>query len=332
MAPAVSGEPRIDFVTGMARSGTTWLARALGTHPDVAVFGESSFFGRLYVPPRPDGLYGAAELERVRAIQRGQEWRATTGDASACLRSTPPERWPALVDGAFDGLAPPVAPAAAFQALAAAVARAEGASRVVEKTPHHVHWLHRLAVAFPDARFVLLIREPYGFMLSFGHLGDRIESRQQRALDRLWRHPLIAALAWRGYAGSIERARRRYPERTLFVDRQELRQRPAETLARVQAFLELEPHALASDDAGRNSSFPSGTRAGLREQDVSWMSLVAGRTMRRSGYRPEQVPLRPLPIALSFVTLLFSLAYAAVQLPRMVPGSFRDYLSGWLGR
>jgi len=61
---------RVDFLLGMARSGTTWLGRTLAEHPEVAVFGESSFFGRLYVPPGPDGMYGDRELARVRAIQR----------------------------------------------------------------------------------------------------------------------------------------------------------------------------------------------------------------------------------------------------------------------
>ena len=61
------------------------------------------------------------------------------------------------------------------------------------------------------------------------------------------------------------------------------------------------------------------------------MNLVAGRVMRRHGYRRERVPMRPLPILASFVTLPVCVAAAAAEVPWMVPGSLRSYLAGWLG-
>ncbi len=322
---------RVDFIVGTARSGTTWLGRALASHPDVAVFGESSFFGRLYVEPQPDGTYGDAELERLRRIQREQEWRRTTGDASSCLRNTRSEDYAALVDAAFRDVQAPLDPAGAFRTLAGAIARSEGKPRALEKTPHHVHWLERPATSFPDARFVLLTRDPYGFMLSLKHLGDRIERRSRRALDRPWRHPLISALAWRSYMRSAERALERYGDRILVVDHRDLRQRPGEVLAAVQAFLDLEVRELVPGMLGRNSSFRVGPRPAPGAADVFWMNLVAGRVMRRHGYRRERVPMRPLPILASFVTLPVCVAAAAAEVPWMVPGSLRSYLAGWLG-
>jgi hypothetical protein len=327
----VNAEVKIDFIAGMARSGTTWLGRTLAAHPDVAVFGESSFFGRLYVPPRADGRYGAEELERVRAIQREQEWSATTGDASGCLMRTRAADYAALVDASFRGMQAPVTPAEAFRSLASAIAESEGKPRALEKTPHHVHWLERIAASVPDARFVLLTRDPYGFMLSLEHLGDRIDDRRRRTLDRAWRHPLLAALAWRGYMLSVERAVERYGDRILVVDSRELRRRPNELLVSVQSFLGLEVHDLAHA-AGENSSFGAGGRPGLGGQDVLWMNLVAGRVMRRNGYPVARVPVRPGRVLISLLTLPLSLAYVSVALPRRVPGSFRSYLAGWLGR
>jgi hypothetical protein len=322
---------RVDFIAGMPRSGTTWLGRALASHPDVAVFGETSFFGRLYVEPRPDGTYGASDLARVRSIQRQQEWCATTGDESTCLRNSRPEDYAALVDAAFGELRAPVTPGEAFSKLAGAVTRSEDKPRAAEKTPHHVHWLPRIAAAFPDARFVLLTRDPYGFMLSLEHLGSRIESPLRRVLDRPWRHPLIAALAWRCYMLSVERARTRFADRILVVDHEDVRERPGELLEAVQSFLGVEVRELATNAQGRNSSFLGRTRPVPRGQDAFWLNLVARGVMRRNGYRPEPTRLRPLPILVSVVTLPFCLAFAAVGLPRRVPGSFRSYLAGWLG-
>ena len=322
----------IDFIVGMARSGTTWLGRALGAHPDAAVFGESSFFGRLYVPPRAGGAYGEEELERVRMIQREQEWSTTTGDESGCLRNTPSAEYAALVDAAFHELRAPASPAETFSSLARAIARSEGKARVIEKTPHHVHWLSRIAASFPDAKFVIVKRDPYGFMLSLQHLGDRLATRRRRALDRPWRHPLLAAFAWRGYMLSVESAVERYGDRVLVVDSRELRQRPTETLANIQSFLGLEVHDLAPGALGENSSFGEGRRPRLGSPDLFWLNLVAGSVMRRNGYEAERNPLQPLQVLGSFLWLPVSAAYVAVALPRRVPGSFRSYLARWLGR
>lgn len=326
-APAVG----IDFIVGMARSGTTSLGRTLATHPDIAVFGESSFFGRLYVPPRPDGTYGNDEMKRVTAIQREQDWRATTGDESGCLKNTATEDYAALVDAALGELQAPVSPADAFRSLASAIARTEGKPRVLEKTPHHVHWLDRIASNFPDSRFVLLTRDPYGFMLSLRHLGDRIEGRYRRAFDRPLRHPLLCALAWRGYMLSIERALERCGDRVLVIDSSVLRQRPGELLASIQSFLGVALHELAPALA-ENSSFRNGQRPALGAQDVFWMNVVAGRIMRRNGYRIERIPRRTARILVSLLTVPISLAFVVFGLRRSVPGSYRDYLWRWLGR
>jgi hypothetical protein len=321
---------RVDFIVGMARSGTTWLGRTLSAHPELAVFGESSFFGRLYVRPRPDGTYGNEELKRVAAIQREQDWCATTGDESGCLTNTRTEDYPALIDSALGGLQAPVSPADAFRSLASAIALSEGKPRVVEKTPHHVHWLDRIAASFPEARIVLVTRGPYGFMLSLRHLGDRIERRHRRALDRPFRHPLLCALAWRGYMLSVERALERYRDRILLVDSNSLRERPGDALALIQSFLGVELHELAPALA-ENSSFRDGRRPALEGQDVFWMNVVAGRVMSRHGYARERVPLRPARILSSLLMVPVSLAFVVFGLRRQVPGSFRAYLWRWLG-
>lgn len=322
---------RLDFIVGMARSGTTWLGKTLAEHPDVAVFGETSFWGRLFVPPRPDGTYGPRELARVADIQRRQEWTATTGDRTGCLRNTPPEDYAALVDAAFADMRAPITPAEAFRRIACAVARSEQTAHVIEKTPHHVHWLPRLAVAFPQARFVILVRDPYEFMLSFLHLGDRLPSATERWADRSWRHPLIASVAWRAYMLSAERALRDVPSRTLLLETRELLAQPQDALDRVQGFLGLEPHDLTADPLRRNSSFAGTAKPRLTAGDVFWMNTVAGGLVRRHGLDRRPVGFHPLAVGRTFLTLPFSAAVTAVRLPRMVQGSLPDYLARWAG-
>jgi omega-hydroxy-beta-dihydromenaquinone-9 sulfotransferase len=321
-------EPPLDFIVGMPRSGSTWLGRALGRHPDVAVFGETCFYGRLYVPPRADGLYGAEELEKVRRIQRERDWETTTSDPDGGEPPWRPGEFAELVDAALAGLRPPVAPQDVLAAIASAVAARESKPRVVEKTPQHVHWLPRVAAGFPAARFVITLRDPYEYMASYQRLGRRVDGRVKRILDRSWRHPLIAALFWRSYSTSVQRALARYPDRTALVRTEELRDRPVEVLAAVQSFLGL-PQADLSAVEGLNTSFREGEPRAVRGTDVLWMNLVAGQAMRRSGYEPRRQKAGILTTAVSVVTAPLSLAATAVRIPSMVSGPFVGYLRRW---
>ena len=328
MAPTA---PRLDFVLGLPRSGSTWLGRALGRHPEVAVFGETCFFGRLYVEPTEDGLYGADELERVRRIQRARDWETTTTDRTAWEPPWEPGEYAELVDAAIAGLEAPVAPHDVLLAIATAVAARGSKPRAIEKTPQHVHWLPRLAASFPEARFVLTIRDPYEYMASYKRLGRRVEGKARKTLDSSWRHPLIAALFWRSYAVSIERSLASYRDRTLLVRTEDLRHRPGETLAGLQSFLEL-PEADLGGTEGANSSFREGEPRGLRATDVFWMSLVAGRAMRRTGYEPRRAQPGFVATAVSIALAPLSLAATAVRIPSMVPGSFVAYARSWRRR
>jgi Sulfotransferase family len=323
--------PRLDFILGMPRSGSTWLGRSLGRHPDVAVFGETCFYGRMYVPPRPDGTYGDGELERVRGIQRTRDWETTTTDSTPGDPPWQPGEYAALVDAAIRGLRAPVRPRDVLAAIAASVAARESKQHVVEKTPQHVHWLPRVAASFPDARFVLTVRDPYAYMASYQRLGRRLDGKVRRLLDLSWRHPLIAALFWRSYSTSIERALARYPDRTLLVRTEDLKERPREVLGRVQAFLDLSEVDL-SGAGSVNSSFREGEPRALSGTDVFWMNLVAGRAMRRSGYEPREQRAGLAATGASILTAPLSLAATAVRIPSMVPGSFVGYARRWLRR
>ncbi len=307
------------------------MGRALGRHPDVAVFGETCFYGRLYVPPQTDGTYGAEELEKVRRIQRERDWETTTTDPAGGDPPWQPGEFAALVDGAIGRLRPPVPPRDVLAAIATAVAEREAKTRVIEKTPQHVHWLPRVADGFPHARFILTLRDPYDYMASYQRLGRRLDGRLERMLDLSWRHPLIAALFWRSYSTSIERALARYPDRTVLVRTEELRDRPVEVLAEVQSFLEL-PQAEVFTTDGTNSSFREGETRALRGTDVLWMNLVAGRAMRRSGYEPRKQKAGILTTAVSVLTAPLSLVATAVRIPSMVSGPLVGYLGRWRRR
>ncbi len=57
----------LGFIVGMSRSGTTWLSNSLNAHPSVAVFGETGFWGKMYIVPKgqtycPDDYHSFSAL------------------------------------------------------------------------------------------------------------------------------------------------------------------------------------------------------------------------------------------------------------------------------
>ena len=263
------------FIVGMSRSGTRWLTQRLDAHPEISAVGETSFFGRRYVAPSDGPYYTREELALVQKRQRsGGESSKTSlllgGENGASARAIDT----LLVAGGR------YTPADVFEAVARELLAQTGKPGLVEKTPHHVNSLDRLATGFPEARFVVTVRDPYGFLLSYKHQGDRKGEKAQAGFRQMY-HPVGAAIVWRGYARSIERALAAYPGRTLLVSTDEVAADEAGVLDRVQAFLGLSPHPLA--DVRSNSSFPDGERPVLAPEDVFWMNALAGRSIGRLG-------------------------------------------------
>ncbi len=141
------------FIVGCGRSGTTLLRFALTNHPAVSVPEETKFYARFPGrvryggdPQRPSDWDGAVE--------------AVWQDAAA--RTGPPVRerlraYADVVPRTWDGL---------FTALMTAYADVGNASRVGEKSPVHTRFIGRLSEAFPEARFVHLVRDPRAVVLS----------------------------------------------------------------------------------------------------------------------------------------------------------------------
>ena len=276
---------RINFIVGMSRSGITPLSRALNSHPAVAVFGESRFFGRCFVEPAAAAGYTQEQLDRIERTLRNFNWEATVGSEVGCLRDVTLEGMRALIAETFAELEPPSSPGTVFTSLAQRLAGAEGKQYVFEKTPHHLNWLDRIVEHVPDARFVVLLCDPYAF------------SRFHRAQNASY-NSLATALLWRGYIRAYERARRRFPHRLVVVDTTELARDGASALERVQRFFDLERHDLTAPLGGLAAFLEREEEIGAA--DVFWMNALCGRLMTSHGYarrrteRSRGAALRPL--------------------------------------
>ncbi len=288
------------FITGMSRAGTTWLSKCLNEHPEAAVFGESAFFGRFFLEPGEQGKYSPAELEKVAAHAR-EYIKGLAGGGPGCYKNIKADDADSLVDAAILGHGP-LSPSEAFLGIANAVADAEGKRAWIEKTPHHVNWVDRIMAFIPDARFVIMMRDPYGFMLSYKHQGDRKPERVRRNFEALY-HPFGCAVVWRGYVGSALSAAGRYPAQVLLVQFSDLLEKPEETLLKVQHFFSLTPCKLADKVPPDNTSFPGGRRPELGGDDLFWMRVMAAKEMRELGAPSRPVPREPARIIISILRL-----------------------------
>lgn len=285
-APLPPSTPVLGFVTGMSRSGTRWLTECLNDHPEVVAFGETSFWGRRFVAPSLGGTrYSKADLELLRSRQIAG---GRTTEPSKRLVGKKGISWQVITRFLNENVSP--TPREVFDAIAGELAQAEGKTFAVEKTPHHINFIDRILRWYPEARFIVMLRDPYSFMLSYKHQGDRRPDEQRQAFQRMY-HPFGCALVYRGYARSIARAMALHPDRCLRVRFEELESQPNEVLLKVQQFLGLSPAPLLRPAV--NTSFPLGERPPLAPADLFWMNTIA-----RSQLRALQIPPKPAPDAL----------------------------------
>lgn len=148
------------FVLGRHRSGTTWLSNALASLPEIFVpaherhwgVHESAFFSHLV--RYCDHGRTDADLRAIKCLFERSDFFSLSGLA------TGPE---------IEGLRP----ADYFRVVMDTAARQRGALFWLEKTPAHTLHAKFLRSAFPDARFIAIVRHHRDVVASnvhaFGH-------------------------------------------------------------------------------------------------------------------------------------------------------------------
>ena len=318
------------FIVGMPRAATTWLCKCLNEHPDAVAFGESMFWGRKHLPPRSDGTYDAPQVEAIRRTYRDPGWLADLlGDGPGLIRHLDATGWPPLLDEAFAALPANPSPAATWTALCMAIGSGGDGRLLVEKTPHHVNWIDRILTHLPGARFVVMVREPWDFMLSYKHIGDRKDDAVRRRFRRRY-HPLGCAVVWRGCMAATLAARRDHPGSVLVVPFEDVRDRSGQVLKQVQSFYDLSVMDLAGAVPQDNTSFPGSERPGLRGDDVFWMNQVAGGIRRDAGFPGHPTPREPLRVLWSLLRLPWWAMRNFLGMRSIISGSATAYLWRWI--
>ena len=312
------------FITGMSRSGTTWISDRLNSFDKVVVIGETAFWGRLYIEPEDRMAYSEKEASIAfdslcgRADKIGLIYRN--------LNKKELEKRKDKVLGSLDY---PVTPCRLYDAFIDTVNFIEGTEVCIEKTPHHINWIDRIIASCPESKIIVMKREPYGFMLSYKHQGDRKPERTRKAFKRRY-HPAACAIVWRGYMRSIWKYSERYPDSLLVIDNEEIAKDPVHTVKKAAEFLNIPVDGESITDAERiNSSFQQRGRKKLSGADVFWMNLLAAKEIVYYGVREQKV-LYDISVVKSFLDLPAWAVINMIDMKRIVKGSLFKYLINWM--
>jgi hypothetical protein len=268
------------FVGGINRSGTTLMARILGSNSALAVPpSEFLFFGRGAASEPADRGDFERRLAEILRWPRVREWGLDERDVLERSRTAP-----ATARSLF------VLPLEAYRDLV-------GKSRIGEKSVVNEFRADVFDAWFGDYRLVHMIREPVATYAS-GHRRPPRSIRQAIRWGRLW-----SASATLG----LERARED-PGRYKLVRYEDLTAEPRAAIAAVCAFAGLEPEeeamlALADYEQKENSTFGAAAtgsyegairrsdavdrRAAVPARERAALGRICGRAAAALGYRLE---------------------------------------------
>ena len=286
------------FICGMSRGGTTWLGKSLNGHSQVAVIGETRYWGRLFIDPDCDGVYSKKSSEQVRLFLRSGT-KAFFGKEAGNLTSLTEASWMKLCDNLKIAGS---SPNAIFEDILKQVGRIEGKGIVVEKTPHHLNYYSRIRKYMPTSKFIVMIREPYSFMLSYKNQGLQ-KSKAAREHMASYYHPLGCALVWRGYARQSLKIIRELGDDVLVIRFEDLQSSTDKVWEKVTDFLKVgsEERLEISD---QNSSFVDGVRPKLANIDRFWMNFISGSAINELGYSIDSKSFRLIHLLRSLIEIL----------------------------
>lgn len=313
------------FICGMSRGGTTWLGCCLNEHPEVAVFGETLFWGRYFVEPNADGAYGTKEIDSVIHFQRDLN-KAFYGDTSGCLKNVGMTDWHQILDGLknYEGESPGVV----FDYLAEHIGLLEKKPLVIEKTPHHLNHISRIEESYPDSRYIVMVRDPYSFMLSYKYQGLQRSAEHRKHMARYF-HPIGCALVWKAYAFQAISEISRLGDRATLVRFEELRTDSQKVWTQVLEFLDIKQVNLPIVK-DKNSSFSQHTRPELDAIDIFWINFIAKDLISKLGYEKHVAKASIFSIAASLYLLIPCAVRVLREISSRSSGNIFAYVWNWV--
>lgn len=277
MTPVSSTHPV--FMVGLPRSGSTLLSRLVNESPDILSVNDLYFLQAVIAADALEGVLDDARAAQLAdALLEVIDTRANANnefigqfriapEAIAAIRARvlaahrqAPMGWNRLMD-----------------ALLTAVAAEAGKTRWADKTPQNFLHAELLVEAFPNARFIFLLRDPSDILSSYKFASGEGHDRRRY-------HPWVYARYWCAAVQRYEELDAHFPGRFLLVRYEDLVAKPAEEAVRIGAFTgtAISPPALRS--VGHNSSFAGGARRTIGPVEQAICARVCSGVAARYGY------------------------------------------------
>jgi omega-hydroxy-beta-dihydromenaquinone-9 sulfotransferase len=305
------------IISGNSRSGTTMMGRILGNNPEVFTFQELHFFDELVPQELLFKKLPADELARIyarlMAVQRNGYFGSR--DVTPYL-----EEAAALV---VQSESP--TPAAAYKLFLQKESKIHKASLPCEQTPQNIFALDVLFQIFPQARAVIMMRDPREVMLSQKNKWKRRHftkdafplSESIRAF--LNYHPVTMSRIWHAAATTAQNWQ--HDKRVLIVKFENLVDHPEKTVREICAHCHIDfstsmleipvvGSSNANDSArkGIDNNRSGKWRKGLHPAEVHICQKINLKLMQQWGYDPEPVSAGPLSVAWYTATMPLKLA------------------------
>jgi hypothetical protein len=266
------------FLSGLERSGKTYLRMSISSHPEIFIQQRTGMWTRFY------NRYG--DLGRIENFERclsdllqAKHIRMLQPDTARIRR----EFWQgALTYGRL------------FALLHEHNAERIGKPRWGDQTELLEAYADLIFSAYPDARFIHMLRDPRDQY-------EAILARNPRARGRAGR----AASRWLYSVRLAERNLKHYHEQFQIVRYEDLVSQPEATLRQICSFLEVEfmPEMLTLENFPRfrdkqtpesrmsplSFSYIGRFRTGLSRREIAFIQTYAGSKMRAYGYETEPV-------------------------------------------
>lgn len=220
------------FIVGMPRSGTTLISVVLNAHSQVSISVDTHYFARFYRKgERRRCLSNDRAFQKYVRFFLGSEVMDSLGFSS--------EERHALYDRIVQ--AGERSHRVVLGTVLSYYATRQGKSIFGEKTPKHMHYAGPITASFPEARLILVVRDPRDVLLSLRKVrwerGNMLEHLRQ------WQQSVH-------YIGPYTQA---FGDRFTVVRYEDLLTAPEATTRRLCAFLGLpfEPDMLAYHQHGR---------------------------------------------------------------------------------
>lgn len=263
----IGAPSKLVFIVGSPRSGTTWLSRMLGDHPQVAALDHELTLFPAYIAPLLSAW--SKEAQRLERTQRpfGMPSLFTDGEFRAGLREV------------------------AARVYARVLARKPGATLILDKHPGYVHHLPAIASLIPGCRCIHLVRDGRAAIASMlsapdlmGHMGDSVQA---------------AASEWAMSTAMADRNGTLFGDRFRTVRYEELETDTPAQLAELFGFLGIDngpstcasiasahhrDHGLVAQAKGASSATRRSWQQRFSLTDRYWVEAIAGHQLRRLGY------------------------------------------------